>query len=462
MIPWLDYQAVLEVTGLPIEFWRLLSAVVVTLFVVKALDVFDAIRKRQLQDLQEERDRAQNASIKAQIQARQTAETWTNALVSTSRRIAELENVDEVLHFIIDNLCKLLDANFSGLAIIDQASGMPVLKGYSTCKNSNLVSNEVIAVDNPLLQKVVQTLSPYRTEGQEAGQNFRGLVFFSEQEARAAAIVPLKLDNNAIGALWVARLEPRHFSDTNLIYLESMADQVVISIQHGLMTSQLQSLSITEERARIARDMHDGVAQVLGYLNLQVQTLDTLLKQGKSDQLVNELAQMRQAVQTAHADVRENILSLRTTLSDEKGLASAIKEYLDEFEIQTGVSTEFTYRGDGALNLASVAEVQLVCILQEALTNVRKHAKATEVKVRISKTVDMEGERIVMHVHDDGVGFTTKGSRRSFGVQTMRERAESVGGNLSIRSETGKGTEIKCELPCLQREQQRKPSLIIQ
>jgi nitrate/nitrite-specific signal transduction histidine kinase len=185
----------------------------------------------------------------------------------------------------------------------------------------------------------------------------------------------LKLDNTAIGALWVARLEARHFSDTDLIYLESMADQVVISIQHGLMTSQLQSLSITEERARIARDMHDGVAQVLGYLNLQVQTLDTLLKQGKSHQLMNELAQMRQAVKTAHADVRENILSLRTTLSDEKGLASAIKEYLDEFEIQTGVSTEFTYRVDGALNLASVAEVQLVCILQEALTNVRNRSQ---------------------------------------------------------------------------------------
>ncbi len=117
---------------------------------------------------------------------------------------------------------------------------------------------------------------------------------------------------------------------------------------------------------------------------------------------------------------------------------------------------------EGALNLASVAEVQLVCILQEALTNVRKHARATEVKVNISKIANMEGEQVVMHVHDDGVGFTSKGSRRSFGMQTMRERAESVGGNLSIQSEAGRGTEIECRLPCLLREQQRKPSLIIQ
>ena len=462
MIPWLDYQAVLEVTGLPIEFWRLISAVVVTLFVVKALDVFDAIRKRQLQALQAERDRAQEASIEAQVQARQTAETWTNALVSTSRRIAELENVDEILHFIIDNLCKLLDANFSGLAIIDQGSGKLALKGYSTREKSELVSSELITLTNPLLIRVMLTLNSYRTQGQEVEEDFRGLIFFSEEEAGAAAMVPLKLENTAIGALWAARFKPRHFSDTDLIYLESMADQVVIAIQHGLMTSQLQSLSITEERGRIARDMHDGVAQVLGYLNLQVQTLDTLLKQGKSEQLRDELAQMRQAVQTAHADMRENILSLRTTLSDEKGLASAIKEYLDEFSIQTGVETKFTYQMDGDLDLASVAEVQLVCILQEALANVRKHAKAAGVEVTIAKVDNKEGEEIVMEIQDNGVGFVSKRSRRSFGLQTMRERAESAGGNLSIRSESGSGTRIECRLPCLQREQQRKQSVIIQ
>jgi nitrate/nitrite-specific signal transduction histidine kinase len=90
-------------------------------------------------------------------------------------------------------------------------------------------------------------------------------------------------------------------------WLESMADQVVIAIQYGLMTSQLQSFSVTEERVHIAREMHDGLTQVLGYMNLQVQTLDALLQQGKLEKLREKLAQMRDAVQVAHADVRENI-----------------------------------------------------------------------------------------------------------------------------------------------------------
>ena len=240
-----------------------------------------------------------------------------------------------------------------------------------------------------------------------------------------------------------------------------MADQVVIAIQHGLMTSQLQSLSIVQERGRIAREMHDGLAQVLGYLNLQVQTLGSLLNQGKTEKLQSELLQMRQAIQTAHADVRENILSLRTTLAQEKGLDAAVDEYLTEFEIQTGIKTFFSYQVHGSLNLSSVAEVQLVCILQEALTNVRKHAQAGQVDVVIGKDVNETMDRIHIQIMDNGVGFTMAGSKRNFGLQTMLERAESVSGKLVIKSGDGIGTSIDCWLPCLQPERLQKQSVVI-
>jgi nitrate/nitrite-specific signal transduction histidine kinase len=280
-------------------------------------------------------------------------------------------------------------------------------------------------------------------------------------EAKAAAVVPLLLDNTAIGAMWVARFDERPFAETDLIWLESMADQVEIAIQHGLMTAQLQSLSIVEERGRIAREMHDGLAQVLGYLNLQVQTLGTLLQQGKAEQLQNELNQMRQAVQAAHADVREDILSLRTTLSEGRSLPAAVEEYLAEFGIQTGIETELEYRVQDHLDLASVAEVQLVCILQEALTNVRKHAKATHVKVEIARDGGRGAEEILMNIQDNGSGFPPGRSKRSFGLQTMRERAESVGGHLQIASNVGSGTRIECRFPCLNRKQIQRPSVII-
>ena len=250
----------------------------------------------------------------------------------------------------------------------------------------------------------------------------------------------------------MGRLAPRLFSETDLIWLECMADQVVIAMQHGLMTAQLQSYSITEERARIAREMHDGLAQVLGYLNLEVQTLEALLKQGRNEALKTELSQMREAVRVANDDVRENILSLRTTLANKEGLASAIDEYLSGFGIQTGIETEFDNRVAGDLNLASLAEVQLVCILQEALANVRKHASATRVCVSIEKKTFSGNEFVLMEIKDNGVGFAARDSKRSFGLQTMRERAKSVQGTLVVHSLPGRGTTIECSLPCLPRE----------
>ncbi len=459
MTPWLDYQVVLDATGLPIEFWRMLSAIVLTLFVVKALDVFEAIRKRQVVELEHDRDRAREAAFESQIAARKTAENWSNALIGAGRRIAELEHVDEILLYIVENTRGLLHADVAAVALLDEERSSLALKCFSSDDLTRVITGETQPVTNEVVRKVMESFTSYRVEG---GDELAGLGLPSENEVKAAAIVPLGLDNLAIGVLWVARFEPLLFSETDLVWLESMADQVEIAIQHGLMTAQLQSLSILDERGRIAREMHDGLAQVLGYLNLQVQTLGTLLKQGKEQQLQEQLDQMRQAVQTAHADVRENILSLRTTLAPDKSLASAVGEYLTEFGIQTGIETSFDYRVEGDLSLASVAEVQLVCILQEALTNVRKHAKANKVRVVISRNFDVDGGEILLNVRDDGVGYAPSGSKRSFGVQTMRERAQSVGGRLAICAGSEGGTEVECHLPCLQAERLQRPDVVMQ
>lgn len=458
---WLDYQSVLNTTGIPIEIWRMLSAVIVTYFVVKALDVFEAIRKRKVLALQAERDRAQREAIETQILARQTAENWTNTLVNISRRIAELEHVDDILVYIVKNIHQLLPTNFVGVGLLNQGTSTLELKCYAANEQVKLLATDFIAITNPLIRDVVKKSSSYRSQGNESPELFEGVCLCAEVRASAMAIVPLKLENTTIGALWIAHIEKLQFTETDLIWLESMADQVAIAIQHGLMTSQLQSLSIVEERGRIAREMHDGLAQVLGYLNLQVQTLGSLLNQGKTEKLQAELQQMRQAIQTAHADVRENILSLRTTLAQEKGLEAAVREYLTEFDIQTGIETSFTFDVAGDLNLASVAEVQLVCILQEALTNVRKHARARRVDVVMRKEDGRNGDQIHLQIADDGVGFVLAGSRRSFGLQTMHERAESVGGNLYIRSGTGSGTIVECALPCLTQERLQKHSVVI-
>lgn len=459
LMSWLDYDQVLETTGLPIQFWRMLSALAVTFFVVRCLDVFDALQKRHVRALQEERDRANRAAFQAQITARKTAESWTDALVKISRQITQLENVDSILAYIVSSARSLLRCDFAGLAILEDQNEL-VLKCYASQHGAALVEPKTL-VESPLILRTMRAAQSVRLgAGEVADDKLEKVCFGLSGPANAVAIIPLNLDNRPIGALWIANAGQETFSETDLVWLECLADQIVITIQHALMTSRIQTLSVVEERARIAREMHDGLAQVLGYLNLQVQTLGVLYEQGRSQALREELNQMRQAIKTAHADVRENILSLRTTLASQKGMVPAIQEYLQEFSIQTRLDIEFTNQLEQEVNLSSIAEVQLVCILQEALTNVRKHAQAKKVNINLKNLAIDGAEYVSIEVVDDGVGFKQKDSERSFGLQTMRERALGVDGRIDIQSWPGKGTRVVCQLPCL-KERKGAPSLVI-
>lgn len=445
---WLDYTSVLEVTGLPIQFWRMISSFLVTLFVARGLNVFDATLQRQFQILQTERDHARETSFKAQLAARITAENWTNALVNISRRITELDDVDSILLYIVDISRRLLDSDFMGLALLSGEQSQLELKCFSDNTKTEVLKSST-PLKNPLVLHAINSDMSYRSVGNESSFAFTDACLFNDQSAQAIAVVVLKLDDLPIGALWVARFEHNLYSETDLIGLESLADQVEIAIKHGVMTSQLQTLSITEERARIAREMHDSLAQILGYLNLQIQALEVLNQQGNEQAIDKELQKMRAEVRTAHADVRENILSLRTTLSSEKGMIAAIEEYLGEFNYMTGIKVSFTNEIADDPLLSSIAEIQLVCIMQEALANVRKHAHSRHVLISISQIGEPDDQMIRMMIEDDGVGFITTDQKGHFGLATMKERAKSVNGDLIIHTTVGKGTQVICQLPCL-------------
>ncbi|HEX7567408.1 MAG TPA: hypothetical protein VF355_02455, partial [Anaerolineaceae bacterium] len=242
---WLDYERILEVTGLPISFWRMLSAFAVTFFVVRGLGVFEATRKRQLKALQDERTQAQKAAFDAQSVARQTAEKWTEVLVSINRRITELEDVDSILLYIVENARKLLRADFVGLALLTDDPSRLELKCFSIEDTAEMVQSPVI-VETPLILETLQTVRSYRSSGNEPPAMLENIIYGLERSASGAGIVRLELDNRPIGVLWAARSVEMEYTETDLIWLECMADQVVIAIQHGLMTAQLQSLSITE------------------------------------------------------------------------------------------------------------------------------------------------------------------------------------------------------------------------
>src|SRR4029079_15623057 len=129
------------------------------------------------------------------------------------------------------------------------------------------------------------------------------------------------------------------------------------------------------ERLRIAHEMHDGLAQVLGYVNTKVQAADAYLDRGKLDAGRSQLRELQQAARQAYGDVRESILGLRTLPGSNRSLDVVLAEFLEQWEQQSGIRTKLDI--DTALRLKTSVELQVVRIIQEALTNVRKHARAS-------------------------------------------------------------------------------------
>lgn len=209
----------------------------------------------------------------------------------------------------------------------------------------------------------------------------------------------------------------------------------------------LETLATERERERIAREMHDGLAQALGYLHMHLGSLEARISPGAQDGIRDELREMKKMAGEAYEEVRQSIFGLRTMVSRGLGLIPSLTEYLHDFSQQTGIPVELQIGDSRATTFSPEVEVQLVRIIQEALANIRKHAGATHAVVRL----DVEGDRCCVTVRDDGRGFdpgviSNEGSRH-FGLQSMRERAEGIAGSLEIETAPGMGTVVLVRVP---------------
>lgn len=234
------------------------------------------------------------------------------------------------------------------------------------------------------------------------------------------------------------------------------------------LIEQQRALAAFEERERMGRELHDGLGQVMGYVNVQAQATQTLLVEGKTQAAQGNLGDLARAAQEAHADIRSHILGLRTAGPPGPDFSTTVRDYVHQFGEQYGIAASLSLPDETPVPLfAPGVEEHVLRIVQEALTNVRKHAHAARAEVVFSLT----GDQVQILVTDDGVGFAhpppltspprggIEGARSSpplggieggethFGLGIMRERAEQIGGRLEIRSAPGQGTRVLATLP---------------
>ncbi len=371
------------------------------------------------------------AIARFQIQAELEAhDAEARRLWSAGVEVAAAPDYVSLLRTIVDRARELIGAEASALCIWDAQKHWWVVQGTSGAtdafevKLKRLAGEDGRAVECPIIR-------------------------FRYRQAHLD--VPLLRDGEVVGCLCVASQQPRHYGETERALLDGIAGQAALAVGRARQLEEAGQRAATTERERLAREMHDMLAQLLGFVNFKTGTVREFLAQGRTEQAQIQLEQLASLSQELYADTRELILGLRIETGPEQGLIRALEEYAAHFRQLSGVDTTIEATDLADVRFVPSVEMQLIRVIQEALSNVRKHADAHHAKVRVMQ----QGEQVAVEIQDDGQGFDPSNIARGlwphFGLQSMRERVESIGGTFSIRSSRGQGTTITIQVPLVYR-----------
>ena len=357
----------------------------------------------------------------------------TQALYQIGSEIASVHQLDRILPSILQKARDLLRTEAAAISmltlgrdelVVRATSGPPhaFIAGNPRARCS-VVGGQVMASHNPACPA---TQPDYH---------------------RVHLAVPLLRGGDQIGVICVACRETRDFKAADEQLLTGLATQATIAIENARLYEEVRSLATLAERDRLARELHDGLAQALGLLHLKLDRAREQAMSGDLPQWGEALREMTAITNLAYEDLRQSIFGLRTKVPRELGLVPSLTKYLHEFSAQSEVRVELEVAEGRPLHLSPASEIQLIRIIQEALANVRKHTGAARAWVR----VHAQDSWIRATIEDDGRGFdpsvVASGEHRAFGLQTMRERAEAVGGRLEIDTAPGRGTHIVATPP---------------
>lgn len=259
-------------------------------------------------------------------------------------------------------------------------------------------------------------------------------------------VVPLQYHGQLLGSynFYIKRNSLVEFDDYSELFT-SIGRHLGAAIEKAYLDEESVSLSIMRERTHIANELHDSLAQTLTSIRFQIRVLDETLHQGNDEQIWAEMEKIEASISEAHTEIRELIAHFRspTVLVD---LIGSVEQTIDRFrqvndEIQVFFHNEWTKE-----KLPAETEFHILRIIQESLTNIRKHSDA--LNVRIMMNTNANGECTVL-IEDDGVGFsspqTSEHRGEHIGLSIMSDRAKRFGGSLTIESEPGEGTQIILE-----------------
>ncbi|MFE9254393.1 GAF domain-containing sensor histidine kinase [Streptomyces sp. NPDC006879] len=380
----------------------------------------------------------------------------SDALLAMSRNL----EVRDVLKTIVASARELLDAQYAALGVPDDHGGFAqfVVDGVSEeqWRAIGPLPRQHGILAAMLHQATPERLADVRKDPRFGGwpaahpemSDFLGVPVRNGEETIATLFLANKrcpgasrTDSDVTGAPGAQR--DCAFTEQDEALLGILAQHAAIALTNARLYERSRELTISEERGRLAHELHDAVSQKLFSLRLTAQAAAALVDRDPV-RAKEELQQVAVLAAEAAEELRAAVVELRPAALDEDGLIATLRNHAQVLD--RAHTAQVTFHGGGVRALPASQEEALLRVAQEALHNALRHADARRVTVALSRS----GNGALMRITDDGRGFDTRTVRRAgrhLGLVSMRDRAGGVGGTLNVHSQPGSGTTIEMEVP---------------
>jgi signal transduction histidine kinase len=372
-----------------------------------------------------------------------------------SRRVAELSSVervgdllitsqalDDVLRSVVEEARKLTDAARSSLMLRDSLTGELVVRAAAGNLQSGCLGTRLPAggskAEAVMLTGRAEVVDDLRSDPEVHADTIRRL-----GDPRSGAFAPLTVRGVGIGTLAVyGHGDDEPSSGEELAVLQVLANQAAIAIENDRLTEALRDIAVLEERERISKELHDGVIQSIYSVGLSLQGSISLLRR-EPDLAGTRINQAIAELDNVVRDVRSYIFELLPKSVEELGLAAAVAELVKEFEVNTLAHVTLQFEDEACSLPDDGDQLHVVQIVREILSNIARHAHATDVELLCRR----DGEDVEVSISDDGTGFDPNSVQLGHGLLNMEERARKLRGRLHISPRDGRGTRHTLRIP---------------
>ncbi len=378
---------------------------------------------------------------------------FLDVLYDVSRTINKSNNLEDLLQSFLYTLTSVVKAKAATVRLLDKDDQMRLVASIG-------LSDEIIELEDTLplpdclCGEALKDASVLINSDVKKCGLIVGTKFFEDEDDIEMLAIPLQYRDKTLGIynLFVHRKEHEFFEGEHELLI-SIGQHLGMAIEQAGVEQDAKTLSIIEERTRMAHELHDSLAQTLATLRIKVRLLDDSMHQAdKIDESIiwQELGGLEEIIDNAYAELRSLITHFRAPI-DGKGVVRAVERLSERFKLETG-SEVFFYHNWQLKDLDRDIEIEVVRIVQEALANVKKHAKADNVRILMISTED--GNCSVL-IEDDGIGIDEDLlkakiiSENHIGLSVMRERAKRINGEVQYEDDEGEGTlvQLNFEVP---------------